>query len=284
VSFAEWQRTGRDRDSLIADPQFRDPARGDFRLKKTSPATAIGFQPIDTDAVGLRGEAAWVRAPKEIKRAPLPNLPPPPPPPPPQPFREDFESTAPGKRPDIFQYSPDDRPELMTVTEEAAASGRRSLKFTEAAGLKYGFQPHLYFTTRPYTNGVVRFACDLRNSAEHPSECFVGLRDYTQKGVEYREGPSIVLKADGTLTAAGKLLARIPPGQWIHLDIQLNLGAPTNTYRLALTGPGGTEQVFEAVPYLHREFSQLTWFGFSSSGQPGAAFQVDNLRLELVNE
>jgi hypothetical protein len=283
VSFAEWQRTGRDRDSRISDPQFRDAARGDFRLKKTSPALAMGFRPIDASKAGLYGDAAWVSAPRKIKRVPLPVLPPLPPAPPPRPFREDFESVAAGKQPDGFHYSPDDRPELMCVTEEAAASGRKSLKFTEAANLKYGFQPHIFYTTRPYTNGVVRFACDIRNSAEHPSECFVGLRDYTQKKFEYREGPSIVLHADGTLAAGGKSLAKLPLGKWIHLDFQLDLSSSASKfYRLAVTIAGEKEIVFENQPYLHPEFSHLTWFGFSSSGKPGAVFYADNIQLQAV--
>ena len=121
----------------------------------------------------------------------------------------------------------------------------------------------------------------MLNSAEHPSECFVGLRDYTKKGSEYREGPSIVLRADGTLTVAGKPLAKLPLGKWIHLDIQFNLfNSAPRSYRLAVTVGGGKEQVFESVPYLHPEFSQLTWFGFSSSGKPGAVFYVDGIRLE----
>ena len=283
VSFAEWQRTGRDRNSRIADPQFRDAARGDFRLKSTSPALAMGFRPIDTGKVGLYGDTAWVNAPKKIRRAPLPVLPSLPPAPPPRPFREDFESAAAGKQPDGFHYSPDDRPELMCVTEETAASGKRSLKFTEAANLKHGWEPHLYCTTRPYTNGVVRFACAIRNSAEHPSECFVGLRDYTQKKFEYREGPSLVLHADGTFAAAGKPLAKLPLGKWIHLDLQMNLsGSSPGTHRLAITVAGEKERIFESLPPLHAEFSQLTWFGFSSSGKPGAIFYVDNLRLDTV--
>lgn len=53
-SFAEWQARGQDRDSLIADPLFVDPSAGDFSLKPGSPASKIGFKPIDLSRVGPR--------------------------------------------------------------------------------------------------------------------------------------------------------------------------------------------------------------------------------------
>ncbi|MBM3889910.1 MAG: hypothetical protein FJ388_12405 [Verrucomicrobia bacterium] len=40
---------------------------------------------------------------------------------------------------------------------------------------------------------------------------------------------------------------------------------------------GEKEQLFETAPYLHAEFSHLTWFGFPGSGKPGAVFYVDNV-------
>lgn len=53
-TLAEWQARGQDRDSLIADPLFVGPDRGDFSLKPGSPAIRIGFKPIDVSGVGPR--------------------------------------------------------------------------------------------------------------------------------------------------------------------------------------------------------------------------------------
>jgi parallel beta-helix repeat protein len=59
LSFAEWQKTGQDTDSQITDPQFIDPAKGDFHLKPTSPALKLGFKPFDYSKAGVYGDEAW---------------------------------------------------------------------------------------------------------------------------------------------------------------------------------------------------------------------------------
>lgn len=46
---------GLDMHSLVADPLFVDPAKDDYRLRPDSPAFKLGFKPIDTIRVGLRG-------------------------------------------------------------------------------------------------------------------------------------------------------------------------------------------------------------------------------------
>ena len=60
-SFSEWQATGQDTNSLIADPLFADPAQGDFTLRPGSPASRIDFEPWDLSAVGPRPPAATPR-------------------------------------------------------------------------------------------------------------------------------------------------------------------------------------------------------------------------------
>jgi hypothetical protein len=54
MTFAEWQTTGQDKESRVADPLFIDPEKGDFRLRQRSPATQIGFEPWDFSTVGPR--------------------------------------------------------------------------------------------------------------------------------------------------------------------------------------------------------------------------------------
>lgn len=54
ATFEEWQAKGHDGHSILADPMFIDANNYDFRLRCGSPATAIGFQPIDITMAGPR--------------------------------------------------------------------------------------------------------------------------------------------------------------------------------------------------------------------------------------
>jgi hypothetical protein len=46
LSFEQWQEKGMDKDSIMADPMFVDPAKRDFHLKPGSPADETGFVPF----------------------------------------------------------------------------------------------------------------------------------------------------------------------------------------------------------------------------------------------
>lgn len=58
VTWSQWQAEGKDYASVVADPQFVNAGGYDFSdLSPTSPALALGFQPIDTSTVGPRPQA-----------------------------------------------------------------------------------------------------------------------------------------------------------------------------------------------------------------------------------
>jgi hypothetical protein len=60
-SFAEWQKTGKDKHSVVADPMFVNPAGFDFRFKNLSVARKIRFIPFDYSQAGVYGSAEWKR-------------------------------------------------------------------------------------------------------------------------------------------------------------------------------------------------------------------------------
>jgi len=49
-----FQEFGCDANSVAGDPQFMDPAKGDYRVKEGSPALAIGFKNFPMDQFGVR--------------------------------------------------------------------------------------------------------------------------------------------------------------------------------------------------------------------------------------
>ena len=58
-SFKEWQKSGKDVHSIIADPLFVNPGAYDFHFKNLSVAKKIKFTPFDYSKAGVYGSADW---------------------------------------------------------------------------------------------------------------------------------------------------------------------------------------------------------------------------------
>ena len=53
TTFSQWQERGFDRESIVGDPLFIDPANGDYRVRPESPALKLGFQNFAMDRFGV---------------------------------------------------------------------------------------------------------------------------------------------------------------------------------------------------------------------------------------
>lgn len=62
-------RPAHDTTSIVADPRFENPKKGDFRLKANSPAATIGFIPFEAHA-GVYGER-WTTLARDLAREQL---------------------------------------------------------------------------------------------------------------------------------------------------------------------------------------------------------------------
>jgi hypothetical protein len=291
-TLAEWRATGRDRNSIIADPLFVDAAHDDFRLRPGSPAFKLGFRPFDRaqgrpfDMAQAGPEAAYrdvddpaVRvAPPPVYAMKMPELPPISPA-----FEMDFEDVPVGLCPrELHKAGCDGVKGDFAVTTEAARSGARSLKCFEKPGLAKSFYPYIIYEMRrqTITQGKVTFSFAVMNSAQTPAQIGVEIRDYVNKGLrEFLTGPLVTIGEDGEVRAGEKAVGRVPNGQWGQIAIAFELGAKAaKTYTVAVTGPDGVA-TRATVPFRDATFAAATWLGIVSAGTKAAAFFLDDMKF-----
>ena len=58
-SFSEWKKSGKDENSIIADPLFVNPAKFDFRFKSQTVAKQIKFLTFNYSEAGVYGTEVW---------------------------------------------------------------------------------------------------------------------------------------------------------------------------------------------------------------------------------
>ncbi|MFH1267402.1 MAG: right-handed parallel beta-helix repeat-containing protein, partial [Planctomycetota bacterium] len=69
LTLDKWQQErGQDKNSVIADPGFVDPQKGDFSLKPDSPALAVGFKPFDVSSAGRQTKPTVTEGLPEVPR------------------------------------------------------------------------------------------------------------------------------------------------------------------------------------------------------------------------
>jgi hypothetical protein len=274
MRFDQWQALGQDRDSAIADPLFEDPEHLDFRLKPDSPALKLGFKPFDYTQAGLYGDPAWVALAKGFTYPPV-EFAPDPPPPPPLRLDEDFENYPLGATPAEGERHVEGRGDAIGVTDETAAGGRKSLKFTDAPGLQFSFDPHLVFQPR-YTEGEVRCRFDIR--LEPGAEVWHEYRDWS--GDPYTIGPSLQM-IGGKLKSYQRELMDLPWSQWFRVEVRVGLGDRSpGTWEVVVTLPGREPRRFTDLPVITPGWKKLTWVGFVSNATTETVFYLDNLKLE----
>jgi hypothetical protein len=271
-TFEEWQRGGKDADSVFADPKFVNASRGDFRLRSGSSAAKVGFKPFDYSKAGVYGDRAWMKLARSAK-FPAAERPPAPPPVPPLAINEDFESLPVGAvLPDAHIYV-EKKGDSVAVTEETAAGGKRSLKITDVPGLQHVYNPHFFYDPR-HTNGVTRFSFDIR--VEPGAVLF---HEWRGEGHPYLVGPSLWI-GDGKLRVQGKDLLAMPTGKWVHFELSAGIGPQsTSTWNLAVTFPGEPPRRFAGLKNGSAEWKKLHWFGFCSTANAKTVFYLDNLKL-----
>jgi hypothetical protein len=271
-SLEDWQQAGHEAGSVVADPKFTDPSGGDFRLAPDSPAIGLGFQPFDPSQAGVRGEA-WRAKADSVTYPPLEIAPEPPP----LTIRDDFESDAVGQAPAGIQIRVENKGDSIAVTDETAATGRQSLKITDAPGLEHSYNPHFMYSGMNYQAGQARNSFDLR--VEPGAIVQFEWRDWSS--TPYLTGPQFQIR-DGRLLLGGRPRMDLPTGHWTRFEIAATLGSEAETrWALRVTPAGQPPQVFTDLPSTSPAFNRLTWVGFTSLATDTTVFYLDNFALSL---
>lgn len=274
----ERREQGYDEHSIVADPGFVAPERRDFRLKPDSPALQVGFKPFDLSGTGLYGNPAWVAKPRQVKRPPVKLPPPPSPSPPLTSFSDDFEDTPVGQKPKLADMSASfEAGASILVSDETAAGGKHSLKFTDAPGQENTWQPHMRYLPR-ISRGTVRLSFDVLLKMD--AILAVEWRDW--RSTPYVVGPSLRLGAGGQFTANGVVVTEVPTDQWIHVEVVCPVGQGAEpAYSLTVSVPGRDPVKIDKVPLQTERLRQLNWVGFISDADVATAIYVDNVRLAV---
>lgn len=276
TDLAGWRnRTGRDEGSIVADPLFVDATRRDFRLKPDSPALQVGFKRFDHTLAGVRGgsDSAWRKLALgrsfpdwETETLPWPK--------PEFSVDTDFEMmglsfpTIPRQE---IQW--ENRGDSILVSEEQAASGKRSLKFTDAPGLERVWNPHLILKPG-FKDGAkvhARFALRVEPGALVDHE-------WRTEGHPYFVGPSFSIRG-GKLQIRNGPALEVPVSQWLMIEINAQVGKAEWSMRVAV--PGQPPKAFDRLP-CQKEWLDFGWMGWTSVAKERAVFYLDDLKVEQV--
>ncbi len=266
-----------DAHSRVADPRFVDAAARDFRLQPDSPAVALGFRPIDPAAAGLYGDPAWTALPQSHPPRPLlPNetalglrL-----------INDDFEDTPVGAKPAYAALV--EAPEagaVITVSDERAAGGRHSLKFTDTAEAPVYYHPHLYYTPRLVGDLRVTVSFDLYRE---PGAML--WTEWRHTPSYAKVGPCLYIEADGQLLFQNKRPADcvLPDSTWLHIEMSDGLGSLADgLWKLRIRDEKGALLFEQDDLPCDPEFSRVLWLGFVAHGTAPAIFYLDNLKMTL---
>jgi hypothetical protein len=281
LALADWQKTGQDAGSVVADPMFENPAARDFRLKANSPALALGFKPIDVSTMGVVGDPAWralaavfVREPD----APRPTKPTPPA----LNIRQNFEGRivnpkypfphANGSLSERRAGQPT-LGDSLNLTGARKSEGKQSLLFLDAPGLPASYYPMVTFYPN-HSAGTSTVSFDLYLE---PKAIFQ--HEWRNKASPYQAGPSVQIK-DGKLSGVKGLAGTIPLQQWVRFEIVADLGAASSgRWTLRVTPAGGALQEFKDLSFRNGGMKTLDWVGFISGAQEKTEFYLDNLAI-----
>ncbi len=242
-----------------SEPTQRSPLYTEpFVLEKPATVRARAFSSKGTDAAGA---AEQFRSP-------------------PQPIVEGFEEVPVGA-PSPNATTQEDAKKTACqarVSDEQAAGGKHSLKFTDGPGQQYTFNPHVTYRCRFVEGRMVgRFAIRLDENSQFKYQW----RHY--EGSRYRQGPTVFITPGGKVVHGRKPLLTVPVGAWVRFEVTCGVGdAAAGTYTMRVWLPGDKQPKVLADLAHDETFTRLDWVGLIANGQRRCTFYVDDVEVRPV--
>jgi len=172
--------------------------------------------------------------------------------------------------------SVENKGDSVVVTDETAALGKRSLKVTDAPGLKRTWKPHLYWRMNR-DKGTMVTAFDIR--VERESKVDFEWRDWS--GDPYKIGARVAIH-NGKLRVSDGRTMDIPFDRWVRIVIEGGLGSKADgTFSVTATVQGRSGgRTFPNVKYVTGGFKRVTWLGFMSNATVKTSFYLDNIHMD----
>jgi hypothetical protein len=268
-SFSQWQMSGKDVHSMIADPIFRNAPSNDFTLSDDSPAFKLGFKSFDVRGAGVYGDDSWLKLANEYEVPDIGQAPPIPP----FSFSQSFERQKVGPVRRFASISYETPVSGLSITEEVCRDGNRSLKVSDGPKLAKTYSPFFHFSPM-HEGGLTTFAFDLyvlpKAHVQH---------EWRDDNSDYGVGPTLQV-VDGTIRFHDKSI-RSPNERWVRIEVSCGTGGDCNgKWRLRLTVDGEMTRTFDELPVADPKWTNLEWLGFVSHSQTETAYYLDNLLLE----
>jgi hypothetical protein len=264
----EWRHFGHDAESVIADPLFTAPEKGDWTLRPESPALRLGFKPFDWRLAGVTGDAAWrTLAAREMPPMVYGTKPKPPP----LALHDGFEQTPVGGTP--MQARLYRSAQTLGVVASGAWAGRHCLELRDGPEVEPAFNPHFNYAPG-HARGTTRVAFAVK--------CEPGfhlIHEWRDDATPYRTGPMLEFQ-DGVIRVPGRKLAEFAPGEWFLVEVTAKVGADADgTWSCTLARPGQPPQRFTGLPFA-KPMGELQWLGFIGAGRAAAKAWLDEIEIE----